>query len=243
VGKGRKYLGSANRFVDAVLGGWQLAATYEWQPGPLLDFGNIFYYGNDVNDIKNVQRTWDRWFNTDNFERVAANGPAAYHVRVFPTRIPGLRADSTNQWNANIAKNFRLTEAANLQLRLDALNVQNRSQMAAPVTDPVQHQLRGGSLHRRRRPTAGSRCRRASSSDLAQASGGGRPTPEAGPPCPPRRRPQPGASRAVPRGSALALRYAEPSRRRAPSCTRRVPVAGPGAGRRDDGIGSLRLGA
>jgi hypothetical protein len=136
VGKGRKYLGSANRFVDAVLGGWQLAATYEWQPGPLLDFGNIFYYGNDVNDIKNVQRTWDRWFNTDNFERVAANGPAAYHVRVFPTRIPGLRADSTNQWNANIAKNFRLTEAATLQLRLDALNLQNRSQMAAPVTDP-----------------------------------------------------------------------------------------------------------
>jgi hypothetical protein len=43
----------------------------------------------------------------------------------------------TNQWNANIAKNFKLTErGANLQLRLDALNVQNRSQMNAPNTDP-----------------------------------------------------------------------------------------------------------
>lgn len=136
VGRGRKFLGNANRALDALVGGWQIAATYEWQPGPLLDFGNIFYYGANLDDIKNVQRTWDRWFNTDNFERVAANGPAAYHVRVFPTRIDGLRADMTNQWNANIAKNIRLTEQATMQLRLDALNVQNRSQMAAPVTDP-----------------------------------------------------------------------------------------------------------
>jgi hypothetical protein len=136
VGKGRKYLSNANRLMDAIVGGWQFAATYEWQPGPLIDFGNIFYYGSDLNQIKNVKRTWDQWFNTENFERVAANGPAAYHVRVFPTRIDGLRADSTNQWNANAAKNFTLTEGATLQLRLDVLNVQNRSQMAAPVTDP-----------------------------------------------------------------------------------------------------------
>lgn len=136
LGKGRKYLANANRALDALAGGWQFAATYEWQPGPLTNFGNIFYYGNDVNDIKNVTRTWDTWFNTANFERTAARGPAGYHVRVFPTRIPGLRADSTNQWNANASKNFSLTESVNLQLRLDALNLQNRSQMAGPVTDP-----------------------------------------------------------------------------------------------------------
>lgn len=95
-----------------------------------------FYHGSKLDDLKKVDRTWDKWFNTDNFERVASKGPAAYHVRVFPTRIDGLRADSTNQWNANAAKNFRLTEGASLQLRLDVLNVQNRSRMAAPVTNP-----------------------------------------------------------------------------------------------------------
>jgi acylphosphatase len=136
VGKGRKFLGNANRIVDALVGGWQFSATYEWQPGALINWGNVFYYGNDVNDIKNVERTWDKWFNTDGFERVAARGPAGYHTRVFPTRIDGLRQDMTNQWNANAAKNFKLNETASLQLRLDALNVQNRSQMAAPVTDP-----------------------------------------------------------------------------------------------------------
>jgi hypothetical protein len=146
-GKGKKFLTSAPRAINAVLGGWQLAATYEYQPGPLLTFGNPFYYGSDPSSIKIDEKTWDRWFNTDGvgctgrpaqltgFEKCAtfqANGP---HVRVFPTRIDGLRADSTNQWNANLAKNFKMTERVGMQMRLDALNVQNRSQMAGPNLD------------------------------------------------------------------------------------------------------------
>jgi hypothetical protein len=142
IGKGRKLLGNANRFVDMAVGGWQFAATYEWQPGPLLNFGNLFYYGSDLNNLKNVNRTWDAWFNTADFERTAARGPAGYHVRVFPTRIDGLRQDSTNQWNANASKSFNLNErGANLQLRVNALNVQNRSQMAGPNLDPFNTQF------------------------------------------------------------------------------------------------------
>ncbi|MBM3812008.1 MAG: carboxypeptidase regulatory-like domain-containing protein [Acidimicrobiia bacterium] len=135
VGKGRRYLGSTNRLLDGVVGGWQFSATYEWQPGPLLNWGNLFYSG-DVENIKNVDRTWETWFNTNGFERVAALGPAGFHTRQFPTRIGGLRADSTSQWNANAAKNFKLTEGTTLQLRMDVLNVQNRSQMAGPNVDP-----------------------------------------------------------------------------------------------------------
>jgi len=146
-GKGKKFMASAPRAVNAMLGGWQLAATYEYQPGPLLTFGNPFFYGADPSAIQVENKTWDRWFNTDGvgcngrpaqltgFEKCAtfqANGP---HVRVFPTRIEGLRQDSTNQWNANLAKNFKMTERVGLQLRLDALNVQNRSQMAGPNLD------------------------------------------------------------------------------------------------------------
>lgn len=135
-GKGRPFLNSLARPLDMLIGGWQMAATYEWQPGPLIDWGNVFYYGNDLSEINNVTRTWDTWFNTASFERTSAKGPAAYHRRVFPTRVAGLRRDMTNQWNANVAKNIHLTERVNMQLRLDALNVQNRSQMNAPVTDP-----------------------------------------------------------------------------------------------------------
>ena len=136
-GKGKQFLGSAGRGVNYLVGGWQVAATYEYQPGPLLDFGStIFYYGNDLNEIKNVSRNWDKWFNTANFETAAARGASSFHARTFPSRIDGLRRDKTSQWNANVSKNLPLTERVNMQLRLAALNVQNRSQMNAPSTDP-----------------------------------------------------------------------------------------------------------
>ena len=61
---------------------------------------------------------------------------AAFHRGVFPTRLDGLRRDHTVQWNANLAKNFRFHERVNFQMRIDALNVLNRSQMNAPSTDP-----------------------------------------------------------------------------------------------------------
>ena len=43
----------------------------------------------------------------------------------------------TNQWNANVSKNVHITERVNFQLRLDALNLINRSQMSGPNTDPL----------------------------------------------------------------------------------------------------------
>ncbi len=137
VGKGKWLMGNAGRAMNTLVGGWQIAATYEFQPGPLLNWGNAFYYGSDVNNVAKVDnRTFDRWFNTADFERVQARGPNAFHRRVFPTRIDGLRRDMTNQWNANVSKSIKMTEKWAMQLRLDALNVANRSQMDSPNTDP-----------------------------------------------------------------------------------------------------------
>ena len=103
----------------------------------MLDWGNLFYYGSDIGQINNVERTLDRWFNTDNFERNAARLPAAFHRRVFPTRIAGLRADMTNQWNVNAQREFKIRERVALQLRFDVINLQNRSQFAGPVVSPA----------------------------------------------------------------------------------------------------------
>ncbi len=132
-GKGRPFLQSGP--AGWMAGGWQLALTYEWQPGPLLDWGNLFYYG-DVSNVSQGTRTLDRWFNTDNFERTASKGPASYHKRVFPTRIDGVRRDMTNQWNGNVSREFRIKERMAFQLRLDAINLTNRSQFAAPDLSP-----------------------------------------------------------------------------------------------------------
>ena len=137
IGRGKHFLGNVSRPVNLIVGGWQMGATYEFQPGPLPDWGgNVFYYGQNMGDITSVDRNWDHWFNTANFERSAAKQPNSFHRRVFPTRLPDLRRDMTNQWNANVAKNMKVNERWNVQLRLDVLNVQNRSQMDSPNTNP-----------------------------------------------------------------------------------------------------------
>jgi hypothetical protein len=69
--------------IHLMFGGWQAAATYEFQPGPLLDWGAVNNNGN------------------------------------------------------NMSKNLHFTEWLNMQLRFDALNLTNRSQMAGPSTDPL----------------------------------------------------------------------------------------------------------
>src|SRR5262249_33788117 len=133
-GKGRAFAKSG--IPRMLFGGFQVGVTYEWQPGPLLQFPNLFYYG-DLGDITSGSRTLDRWFNTDNFERVAAKAPANYQARVFPLQIDGLRADMTNQWNANLQRDFKIRERMVLQVRLEAMNLQNRSQFNGPVVNPT----------------------------------------------------------------------------------------------------------
>ncbi|MBI3209950.1 MAG: carboxypeptidase regulatory-like domain-containing protein [Candidatus Solibacter usitatus] len=138
-GKGRRFV--QRGLLNHLVGGFQVAATYEFQPGPLLAWGNIFYYG-DVNtleaDATSTPKTLDQWFNTGlKFERNASNLPAAFHRRIFPRFFNGLRADGLNQWNANVLREFKIVERIRFQIRADAINIQNRSQMAGPELSPT----------------------------------------------------------------------------------------------------------
>jgi len=133
-GRGRRWLKSGP--LSYVLGGFQLGATYEYQTGRLLDFPNLFYYGN-LQDIGKGMRSFERWFNTDNFERVAVRTPTAYHQRVFPTRVDGVRGQSMNEWNLNAMKTIPFSESVRLELRLDAINSFNRTIFTPPDTNPL----------------------------------------------------------------------------------------------------------
>jgi hypothetical protein len=138
-GRGRRFLTSG--VLNHILGGWQVAATYEFQSGPLLSWGNIFYRG-DIHtfedDATATAKTLNQWFNMGlPFERVPANQPAAFHTRIFPRFFDSLRADGLNQWNGNLLREFRITEGLRMQFRADAINLQNRSQMSAPDISPV----------------------------------------------------------------------------------------------------------
>jgi len=137
-GKGRSYFQSG--FLNHVLGGWQTAATYEFQPGPLLGWGNLIYNG-DVSKFEQAasldDKTLNQWFNTSvPFERNANNFPTGPHVRIFPRFFNGLRADGLNNWNGNLLREFKVVERLRMQFRADVINLQNRSQMSPPDLSP-----------------------------------------------------------------------------------------------------------
>jgi hypothetical protein len=137
-GNGRTFVKKG--LMSYLIGNWQVAVTYDFQQGPFLNWGNFFYYG-DLNTVGSTltegTKSLDRWFNTNaQFEKNAANGPAAYQARVFPVDITSVRADGINQWNANLRRDFKIKERATFEVRMDALNLFNRSQFAAPDTTP-----------------------------------------------------------------------------------------------------------
>ena len=122
---------------NAMFGGWQVAAAYENQPGPLLNWGNIFYNGNPNNICSGWTQTPDHWFNTAGFVTDPAQQPASFQARVFPTRVGSCRANGLNRLDTNIQRKFQLHEGIYFQLRMDALNAVNRSQFDVPTLDPT----------------------------------------------------------------------------------------------------------
>ena len=125
-GRGRAFLNNGG-FWSKILGGWQTGQTFEWQPGPLLQYGNIFFYG-DVDDIALEDPTLNEWFDTEaGFERSATRVPADFQERLFPLRVDGLRGDQTLLLNSSISRTFPLMGRSNLQIRLDAANMLNRA--------------------------------------------------------------------------------------------------------------------
>jgi len=138
-GKGRTFWKQG--ILSAIAGGWQTGSTFEWQPGALLGWGNLFFYGN-LDDIKKGAQTLGHWFNIDaGFERNPAKVPAAYQKRVFPTQMDGLRLDKTLLLNANVQRTISLRERVQFVLRVDAANALNRSHFAAPNVDPTSTQF------------------------------------------------------------------------------------------------------
>jgi hypothetical protein len=147
VGEGKKYL-SDGGWLGAVAGGWQLSGTYEFQPGALLNWGNLFFYGNtdDINsDNPQValqpDGTIDRtktWFNTDaGFEKDPAKIPAGFQKRSFPFRVDGVRSYPLQNTNLSVMRNVDLGSRRTLQFRIDMQNLFNYQVWGDPNLDPT----------------------------------------------------------------------------------------------------------
>ena len=133
IGKG-KLLDLRSRWRNAVVGGWVVTAIYTVQPGPPLSWGNLLYYGGNLDlDPRRVDGpAFDiTRFNTVSTQQLASN------VRTFDTLFGNLRADGINALNASLAKKFALTERVNLALRLEAFNAPNRPAFDVPNLTPT----------------------------------------------------------------------------------------------------------
>ncbi len=138
VGRGRKYLTSANRFVDGVLGGWHLYWIGYLQTGMFfsptysgLDASNTNTVGGLPNRVCNgnlpsSQRSVTHWFDPTCFT-VPTPGTLG-NSGAFVLEGPGY-----NMQHVSIAKTFSITERLKFTFTTAASNVLNHPNFALPA--------------------------------------------------------------------------------------------------------------
>jgi hypothetical protein len=122
-GKGRKYGGNANRFLDALIGGWATSHIMMWNSGPLLTFGAM----NVTGDPKIDNPTTDKYFDTSVFSQLQP-----YTPRTNPWYHDGLRGFGFWQWDATAVKYFQITERVKFELRMEFYNFPNSFMPSQP---------------------------------------------------------------------------------------------------------------
>jgi hypothetical protein len=156
--------------MSAVFRGFSVNATYELNPGQLLEWGNLFYVGNiKTSDIMLKHPVYNtniatgvfnvQWLNPANVATATLNSdgsctyagsgfvtnsscqPNGYNLRVFPTRVNGVRQQTINNAMASVKRAITIKEGVALELRLDAANVFNHQMLAAPNTTVTSSQF------------------------------------------------------------------------------------------------------
>jgi hypothetical protein len=144
-GRNRRFGRDMNVWLDALAGGWQVNAIYRVDNGlpvQLLLCGGCSVglptYGNQYPDLMAPLRV----AGTGNLNQYFANPqvavrPAPYSDGNTPRLLPNARIPGTDNLTASLFKQVPLhfREGASLQIRLEAFNVLNRVQFAAPDTN------------------------------------------------------------------------------------------------------------
>jgi hypothetical protein len=136
VGKGKRFL-NQGRVKDSVLGGWQVSGITTFMTGPpdkVTMPGNWLNIGTRVSGRPNCVSDPNQSRFSDN---VRNNGLIYFDTSAFqmpPLFTPGncgrniLRSPGLNNWDVSIQKNYRITERANLQTRVEFFNTFNHAQ-------------------------------------------------------------------------------------------------------------------
>lgn len=152
VGRGRTYLGNMNRIVDSAIGGWELGSLYKFQTGSPITMS--MYYKNSAHVTPHIQKDngyireiapcveqWDennqqvytmtQFTQYDAGEPLSQACPNGADMENPESWMPGAnpiyigRALRSQQFDANLSKNFALAEGFHLQVRMEAFNALN----------------------------------------------------------------------------------------------------------------------
>jgi hypothetical protein len=127
-GKSKAFLGTAGPWLNRLVGGWAASSICTFQGGAPLGWGNLLYYGGDLNlNPRNIDRAFDTTrFNTISTQQLSNN------VRRFSSRFSNLRSDPIKNLDVALIKNTAITERVNMQFRAESFNVMNRPQFSNP---------------------------------------------------------------------------------------------------------------
>jgi hypothetical protein len=132
-GRGKQYGNSINKGADLALGGWQLTGIATFQKGfsfPVLandTFGLLTTFTQRANLVpgcnpnSGFHKSVNEWFNTACFVQPLAGQFGNSGRNIIPG--PGI-----NNWDLGLGKDFRFSERAAFQFRVEAFNVFNHAQ-------------------------------------------------------------------------------------------------------------------
>jgi hypothetical protein len=153
-GRNKHWGSDWNELTDAVLGGWQFTARYEFQTGQPLTWGNVYFDSKCGAPNDAIHARWDtdssgkiygvdlNAFDTSCFYTqngnsfVNAAGQAvtfqateiqlgAANIRRFPTTLDSVRFMNHQIMDIGVSKNFMIGPRARVQIRIEALNATN----------------------------------------------------------------------------------------------------------------------
>ncbi|MBI3278354.1 MAG: carboxypeptidase regulatory-like domain-containing protein [Acidobacteria bacterium] len=125
-GRGRKFMNSAHRVMDAALGGWAVSGIYSYNSGAFLRFGSAIVSG----DPRIDNPTRDRMFDTSVFKPLPS-----FTRRSNPLQYPGVLGPRFSNLDLTLAKEFKVTERVGFELRMEAYNATNSFMGDNPVTN------------------------------------------------------------------------------------------------------------
>lgn len=137
-GKGRQFGANSNRWVDGIIGGWEVSGFFTLQSGFPLQVsqnGGTLWNGtqrpNLLGDPSTPGSVYDRlnnYFNQNSFSRPAPD--------TFGTagRTLDIRGPRVNSLDAALLKSWRTVEGQRFEFRFEASNVRNRPVFSDPAT-------------------------------------------------------------------------------------------------------------